>query len=215
MAELAHKVMQTESLITPPESSPATGTRKSKAKRSRPKKADTSLTRTTRRVARSKSGARSKAAPPTTQNTALNRLLNFSVVIAVFVTALAIQRIVPTEPVTALKVEALPLQITAAPVAPAPAPDTAPVAVIASPALPMSAPAATVEPQKAAAIAQKPTPAPQQIAKKPKVATPRIANIPQTHATSLNSGGAEDLDSESARQTYISRSKLATRTPAK
>lgn len=230
MAEQAHNVMGTESLIT------SADTPKPKAKRSRPKKAGTSLTRTTRRSARSKAGSRSKAVPPAPPITILNRLLNFSVIIAVFVTALAIQRIVPTEPVSTPRVEALQIQPAEAPTTAAQAPASAPAAVsepatIATPATPIAPTAptttagatATTEVPKVAVtqspipepVAQKPAAASQRFIKKAKVAVPKVVSKPKSHATPLNSGGTEDLDSESARQTYISKSKLATRTPTK
>lgn len=189
MANETPKDVQAASPITPPVAAVATqptksitasSARKTQGKRGRPKKSETSLTRTTRRIARGKTVPKQKAAPAAPRMTTLNRLLNFSVIVAVFVTALAIQRIVPTGSENAPKVEALP-----APAAPSPAP-------------------AVAEP---AVTAAKPAP-------KFKATAPRTARTIQSHNTALNAGGAEDLDSEAARQAYMARSKLATRTPA-
>lgn len=235
MANETPKAVQTESLINPPEK-PA---RKTQSKRGRPKKAaasatPSSLTRTTtRKVARSKSPAKPKFTPPAPKTTMLNRLVNFSVVLAVFVTALAIQRIVPTEPVNTPKVESLPAQAVAAPIAPAPEATSttlqttaaAPADAAASVTTPTATPATTpptTSPAVAATNCNPPaTPAPKpaaaqkQIAKSHKVAAPRMASSLKDHATPLNSGGTDDLDNESARQTYMAKSKMATRTPTK
>lgn len=203
MANETPQVIQTESLINSPEAAAsvtATSTRKTKSpsKRGRPKKTTAmttvttaSLTRTTRRIAKPKTTPKTKTVQAPPRVTLLNRLVNISVVAAVFVTALAIQRIVPTESVATPKVESLPIQ-TAAPV---PAPVEAPVAT----------------PTPAAAA---PQPAPKAVAKV--IKTPKPAKIVD-HRTTLNSGGAEDLDGEAARQAYLAKTKLATRnaTPTK
>lgn len=227
MANETPKTVQTESLINPPEA-PA---RKAKSKRGRPTKAaasatSSSLTRTTtRKIARSKTALKQKAAPPAPKITVLNRLVNFSVVLAVFVTALAIQRIVPTEPLNTPKVEALPAQATA-PATPAPVAEVVPTAV-AAPESAATAPAPTptvaTEAPKVATTncnpptvpAPKPAAAPQRFAKKHKALETQWARGSDSHATPLNSGGVEDLDSEIARQTYMAKTKLATRTPTK
>lgn len=204
MANETPQVVQTESLIHTPETAGVTASsvRKSKApaKRGRPKKATAmvpvttaSLTRTTRRIAKPKTSPKIKAAPAAPRVTLLNRLVNISVVAAVFVTALAIQRIVPTESVVPPKVESLPAQ------AAAPAPITAPV------------PAPTTTPETAAATPPE-APAPQPKAKA--VAKSALKKPVKTadHHTTLNAGGTEDLDSEAARQAYLAKTKTATRT---
>ncbi len=243
MADENPKVLETEIPITPSETpiaaQPTQGitrpsVRKTSPKRGRPRKAansllttTTSLTRTTRRVARSK--VVPKVAPVASKMTLLNRLVNFSVVAAVFVTALAIQRIVPTEPVSTPKVEALPVQVTpvvskpeaaaAAPQAPAVAATPTPTPAAAPAVTPAAAPAA--EAPKATdcnppvAAIPKPVVTPQQIAKRPRWAPSRAVNNRQDNTTPLNAGGTEDLDSEAARQAYMAKSKLATRTPTK
>lgn len=217
MANETPKDVQTESPSAPPvapvaaqptRSITASSVRKVQGKRGRPKKAETSLTRTTRRIARGKAVPRQKAASAAPRMTMLNRLLNFSVVIAVFVTAMAIQRIVPTGPVNAPKVEALPV-----PAAPSSAPAVAEPAPAEAPAAAPEAPkVSTTDCIPAATPAAKPAAAPR-IARRTKTTAPRMTRTIQSHDTALNSGGAEDLDSEAARQAYMARSKLATRTP--
>jgi hypothetical protein len=146
-----------------------------------------SLTRTTRRIAKPKTPSKAKAAAAAPKVTVLNRLVNISVVAAVFVTALAIQRIVPIEPVSTPKVESLPAQAAA----------PAPVAVsVETPATPATTPT--------------PAPAPKTTVK---VIKPKPAKVADHHTT-LNSGGNEDLDSEVARQAYLAKTKMATRTAA-
>lgn len=212
MANETPKDVRAASPITPPVAAVATqptksitasSTRKAQGKRGRPKKSETSLTRTTRRIARGKAVPKQKVAPAAPRMTTLNRLLNFSVIIAVFVTALAIQRIVPTGPENAPKVEALP-----APAAPSPAP------AVAEPA-PATAPAPIAEAPKVAVTDCIPPAAPEaKPAPKFKATAPRTTRHVQSHNTALNAGGAEDLDSEAARQAYMAKSKLATRTAA-
>jgi hypothetical protein len=124
--------------------------------------------------------------------------MNILVVTAVFITALAIQRIVPTTPVATPKVEALPPPVAATtpPTAPSEAPATA------SPAAPASPAPAT------------PTAAPKAVRKSAATAVSRSFKRAD-HSTPLNAGGAEDLDSEAARKSYLEKSKLsATRAPA-
>lgn len=224
MANETPQIMESTSDVTaqPTQSVTVASRRKTTAasKRGRPKKSTAmvpvttaSLTRTTRRIAKPKTTAKLKAAPAAPRVTLLNRLVNISVVAAVFVTALAIQRIVPTESVTTPKVESLPAQ-SATPAAPAPeaaaapAPMTTPVAAPAAettPVAPAQAPAATPAPVAA------PAPATKVVAKVVKKAKPaKVAD----HHTPLNAGGAEDLDGEAARRAYLAKTKLATRTTA-
>lgn len=202
MAKETPQVVQTESLIHTPETASVTASsvRKSKApaKRGRPKKATAmvpvttaSLTRTTRRIAKPKTSPKIKAAPAAPRVTLLNRLVNISVVAAVFVTALAIQRIVPTESVVPPKVESLPAQAAAPAPAVAPTPAPTPETAVATP------PEAAAPKPKAKAVAKG-------VIKK-SVAT-------AVHHTQLNAGGSEDLDSEAARQAYLAKTKTATRT---
>lgn len=250
MANETPKAVQTESLITqaetpvvaqPTQSITAASVRKPKNKRGRPKKSaaaasQSSLTRTTtRNITRGKVAQKQKKSPPAPKMTVLNRLVNLSVVVAVFVTALAIQWIVPTEPVNTPKVETLPAQTattaaTSSPettpvpattpdatpataVAPAPTqtPDTTPSANSPTPAA--AAPkVATTDGNPPAAPTPKPEATPLKVVRKHNVAT-RLTKGPTSHSTPLNSGGTEDLDSEIARQEYMAKTKLATRTP--
>lgn len=179
-----------------------------KRRRGRPRKsvaaavasaATSSLTRT-RKISRPRTPPKMKAAAPAPapKITVLNRLVNISVVVAVFVTALAIQRIVPTEPVAAPATESAPANTAATAPAAAPAPEQ------------VIAPAPVVEPTPAEpSTASAPTPAP---AKKAVAVQPvRRAPVLPDHRTPLNAGGAEDLDSEDARQAYQSKNKSAAR----
>ncbi len=178
-----------------------------------------SLTRTTRRMA---AKGKSKTAPAP-RATLLNKLVNASVVLAVFVTALAIQRIVPTENVTTPKVESLPVQaaVAAAPLTPAtpmapeasapatPVAQSQPETPAAAPAQPCVTPAATPAPIVAQAPATTPSKKFTKYTKKLSAYSTPLTSRAEDHKTTLNSGGSEDLDSEVARQHYIATTKLA------
>lgn len=222
------EVAESNATAQPTQSVTAPSVRKTKSgtgKRGRPRKnmapvpiTTTSLTRTTRRI--SKPRQTPKAAPaPAPHTTLLNRLVNISVVAAVFVTALAIQRIVPTETVPAPKVEALPAQAAATPVPtePSSATASAPASPTTSPPAPASAQASAPAPTEQSVAAASPTPQQVPVAKPKttKIARPTSAASAKGHSTSLNSGGTEDLDSEGARQSYLAKGKQATRTPTK
>lgn len=221
----------TQSVTTPPA-----------RKRGRPK--GSSLTASgVRRSSRPKTAvkATASAAPSPAKASTLNRVINFGVVIAVFVTAMFIQRVVPTEKVPEPKVEALAAApAPAAPEAPAatepattPAPEATPaapaatapevVATTPSPTEPVAAASAPAAASAAAlptlpdcvpptaATAKKATPVKRKassVAKK----TPKATS--EDTQNQLNAGGAQDLDSEAARQTYKATSATRSNAPS-
>lgn len=164
MANETESVVQTEPTapaqatnpVAQPSQSLTASIRKPRAKRGRPRKgSSTALGNSSLNRAGRRASKKNKAPAP--KASMLNKLVNGSIVIAVFVTALAIQRIVPTEHVAVPKVETLSAQATPAPAQQAPATVPASVTPAAAPTAPqtVAATATALAPQAAAPVATK------------------------------------------------------------
>lgn len=220
--------LETEAVAQPTQSVTAPSTRK----RGRPRGASSLTPSGVRGKGKSKTAAKVKATPAPVKASMLNRVINFAVVVAVFVTAMSIQRIIPTEHIPEPKVETLAAPMPTTPAAPEVTATTAPVAApeaVSAPAAtlsaaPATAPTAIAEAAPAAALPTPPDCIPPKVeaslAKKSPVAKNRTtakrspAKTPADTQNQLNAGGAQDLDNEAARQAYKAASATRSNAPA-
>lgn len=198
---------QTSNVDSPvAESTTVKRVRKTAKSRSTPRKRTGSNTtqklRKTATVSLSARKTRARAAAAPRNVSALNRLVNVSVVVAIFVVALAIQRVMPlgptpkAEPLAKPAATALPVETATVPAITTPITDNTIVA-------PAAVTPVAVTKKVVARKAPRTT------------STPASGSRAEDYHVPLNAGGTSDLDSEAARQVYLEKNKVATRSEPK